>query len=310
MGFQVLRSVIQAPLAKRSFLCKSCPSGLRVLYNNILLSSRSYSTKGSAFTLIKKLRQETNAPIFLIKEAVEETNGQSFFEAKSVLSEKMKARGQRLAQQLQGRVAKQGWICTAILPDAQAACMLELNCESDFVAQNPKIQRLALSSASSILHSLNRVNADSTEQRNVSTDLDSLKKIILHSDKDSSSNLGNTLFDAFSNATSTTGERIELSRAIVFQRTKPQHQLGRYTHGTDVRVHSSLGRVGCLVSLSNAQKAGLADDIAREFVAQDPESIDDFLHNTSVYDNSKTMKDLLGSANVVDWVRWERGQAQ
>jgi elongation factor Ts len=86
---------------------------------------------------VKQLREETNAGILDCKKALQETNG-DFAAAKKWLDE----RGLRKAEKVTGREAKQGLIETYI-HTGRIGAMVELNCETDFVARTEDFQKLA-----------------------------------------------------------------------------------------------------------------------------------------------------------------------
>lgn len=87
---------------------------------------------------IKKLRSETSISIQECKKALEEAKG-NIGKAKKILRE----RGKEIAQKKKERETKEGLIETYIHPDKKIGVMLELNCESDFVAKSKEFQKLA-----------------------------------------------------------------------------------------------------------------------------------------------------------------------
>ncbi len=87
---------------------------------------------------IKKLREMSGAPMMDCKKALEEAGG-DFEQAVTLL----RKRGQASALKKAGRTASQGLIGTYVHPGAQIAVMVEVNCESDFVARTEEFQELA-----------------------------------------------------------------------------------------------------------------------------------------------------------------------
>lgn len=87
---------------------------------------------------VKKLREETGAPMMACKKALEETSG-NFEKAKDLLRQ----RGEAAAAKRQDRQASEGIIETYIHTGGQIAVMLELGCETPFVAKNEQFQDLA-----------------------------------------------------------------------------------------------------------------------------------------------------------------------
>ncbi len=87
---------------------------------------------------IKKLRELTGAGVLDAKRALENANG-DFDKATQVL----KAKGMAVAAKKSERVARQGLIETYVHAGGKIGAMLELNCETDFVARTPDFQGLA-----------------------------------------------------------------------------------------------------------------------------------------------------------------------
>lgn len=87
---------------------------------------------------IKKLRELTGAGVLDAKRALEDANG-DFDKAALVL----KAKGLATAAKKADRVARQGLIETYVHAGGKVGAMLELNCETDFVARTPDFQELA-----------------------------------------------------------------------------------------------------------------------------------------------------------------------
>ena len=81
--------------------------------------------------LVKTLREKTNAGLMECKRALTETNG-DLEAAIDVLRKKSGA----MAIKKAGREAKDGIIAQAILPGAKVGVLVEVNCETDFVAKN------------------------------------------------------------------------------------------------------------------------------------------------------------------------------
>ncbi len=87
--------------------------------------------------LVKQLRERTGAGMMECKKALEEANG-DLPEAEVIL----RKRGIASASKKASRATKQGVIGTYIHPGAQLGVMVEVNCESDFVARTGDFQEL------------------------------------------------------------------------------------------------------------------------------------------------------------------------
>lgn len=82
--------------------------------------------------LVKELREETNVGMMECKRALIETNGD-----KKAAIKILRERGIAIAAKKATRAANQGVIASAIAAGAQAGSLIEINCETDFVAKNP-----------------------------------------------------------------------------------------------------------------------------------------------------------------------------
>ena len=87
---------------------------------------------------IKKLRDRTNAGIVACKKALQESGGDI---DKAV--EILRKQGAAMASKKGGRVAKQGRIESYIHMGGKIGVLVEINCESDFVARNDDFQTFA-----------------------------------------------------------------------------------------------------------------------------------------------------------------------
>jgi len=86
--------------------------------------------------LIKKLREKTNAPMMDCKKALQEANGDL-----KTATEILKKRGQIVVLKKAGRTAKEGVIESYIHSNNKIGVLLEVNCETDFVARNEDFRR-------------------------------------------------------------------------------------------------------------------------------------------------------------------------
>ena len=87
---------------------------------------------------IKKLREETAISLSDCKKAIEESEG-DYEKAKELL----KIWGKDVSSKKAGRGADQGIISSYIHSNRRVGVILELNCESDFVAKNEDFKKLA-----------------------------------------------------------------------------------------------------------------------------------------------------------------------
>lgn len=87
---------------------------------------------------IKELRAMTGAGMMDVKKTLEETDG-DLEKAASLLRERGIAKAEKKAD----RAATEGLIGTYVHHNGKIGVMVELNCETDFVARNERFQQLA-----------------------------------------------------------------------------------------------------------------------------------------------------------------------
>ncbi len=87
---------------------------------------------------IKQLREETAAGMMDVKRALEESNG-DIEGARRVLRE----RGQALAAKKSSREATEGLIEAYVHFNGRVGVLVEVNCETDFVARTPEFKEFA-----------------------------------------------------------------------------------------------------------------------------------------------------------------------
>jgi elongation factor Ts len=82
-------------------------------------------------SMVKDLREKTDAPMMECKKALTEAGG-DMAKAEEILRVKL---GNKAAK-ASSRVAAEGIVATYLSPDQKLAAILEVNCETDFVAKN------------------------------------------------------------------------------------------------------------------------------------------------------------------------------
>ena len=87
---------------------------------------------------IKQLREETAAGMMDVKRALEESDG-DMDGARRVLRE----RGQAIAAKKSGRETSQGLIDAYVHFNGRVGVLVEVNCETDFVARTPEFKEFA-----------------------------------------------------------------------------------------------------------------------------------------------------------------------
>ena len=98
--------------------------------------------------LVKELRERTGAGMMECKKALVETDGDI-----EAAIENMRKSGQAKAAKKAGRTAADGVIVIKTSPDSKSAVIVEVNCETDFVAKDDNFKSFAEAVAERALHS-------------------------------------------------------------------------------------------------------------------------------------------------------------
>jgi elongation factor Ts len=86
-------------------------------------------------SMVKELRAKTDAPMMECKKALTEAGG-DMAKAEEILRVKLGNKASKAAS----RVAAEGMVAVFIAPDAKLGAIIEVNCETDFVAKNDDFQ--------------------------------------------------------------------------------------------------------------------------------------------------------------------------
>ncbi len=188
--------------------------------------------------LVSDLRNETGAGMMDCKKALVEANG-DLEEARKILRKK----GLAAAASKAGRAASEGLVIARVT--AKGAVLLEVNCETDFVARTESFRTFAEKLA-------DRIAAHDAFGDTRSGDTAELARL--------SWPAGETVGDAVTGLVATLKENIQIRR---FARLTPRagEQLSSYTHGN--------GRIGVVVGLPGGDET-LGKDLAMHIAASDP----------------------------------------
>ncbi len=89
-------------------------------------------------SMVKELREKTDAPMMECKKALAEAGG-DMAKAEEILRIKLGNKAAKAA----GRIAAEGIVAVHLNPDARFGAIVEVNCETDFVAKNEDFQSFA-----------------------------------------------------------------------------------------------------------------------------------------------------------------------
>lgn len=179
---------------------------------------------------VKELRERTGAGMLDCKKALQETDGDI-----ELAIENMRKSGQAKAAKKAGRIAAEGVILTSV--NAGVATMMELNCETDFVARDEsflafgkKLVEFAAANKVSDVEALNSSEID-----------------------------GATVTDLRDTLVAKIGENINVRRVV----TVEGDNLGAYVHGARIGV----------ISVLTGGSEDLAKDVAMHVAASSPQFV-------------------------------------
>ena len=185
--------------------------------------------------MVKELREMTGAGMMDCKKALAATDGDTQ-KAIDFLREKGIAKAEKKA----GRIAAEGAVGAFVAEDAKVGAMVEVNCETDFVAKTDKFH--------AIVDKLAKHIADTNP-----ADMDALNESMLD---------GKKVSDIVLEAIAEIGEKVSIRR---FERYVSEGRVTSYIHMG--------GKIGVLVDLTGGS-AELGKDIAMQVAAANPSCVD------------------------------------
>lgn len=180
--------------------------------------------------LVKELREMTGLGMMECKKALAEADG-DLKKAEELLRIKSGAKASKAA----GRIAAEGVVAAYLSPDVKVGALLELNCETDFVAKNEDFRRFATSLAE-LVAGQNPANVEA------------LSALAFG---------GSTVEDQRQKLVQKIGENISIRR---FELIRTSARLALYLHGT---------RIGVLVEYDGADEVG--KDVAMHIAFAKPQ---------------------------------------
>lgn len=181
---------------------------------------------------VKELRERTGAGMMDCKKALTETNG-DIEKAVEFLREK----GLAAAAKKAGRVAAEGLVKTYVSEDSKKASVIEVNCETDFVAANDQFV--------SFVDKLAKMVVETT-----ATTVEELESQKFDGDQ--------TVKEALTSLIATLGENMTIRRFAKFDVNNGL--VKTYVHGG--------GRIGVAVELACDTQSPVVEEVARELCMQ------------------------------------------
>jgi elongation factor Ts len=232
---------------------------LPATYNSKL--KKNMSTVQISAADVNKLRQQTGAGMMDCKKALTETNGD--FEA---AIDFLRKKGAKVAASRQDRESNEGVVISRTSADGKTGVVIELNCETDFVAKNAEFIAFANTIANAAVENKPATIEDLYA---LSIDVDTIRT---------------TIGEAVIDKTGKIGEKIGVSKYEVVEGEK----VIAYVHGNY--------RLGVLVALS-ADAAGADEagkDVAMQIAAMNPIAIDkDGVDATTIERELEIAKDQI-----------------
>lgn len=185
-------------------------------------------------SMVKELREKTDSPMMDCKKALAEAGG-DMDKAEEILRVKFGNKATKAA----GRIAAEGIVGIYISPDAKQAAMIEVNCETDFVAKNDDFMAFAKGLAELVV-------------KNNPADVAVLSGMDMG---------GKSVEEVRTQLVGKMGENMSLRR---FVRVDAQGRVASYVHGGS--------KLGVLVDVSGDE--AIAKDLAMHIAASKPKSMD------------------------------------
>jgi elongation factor Ts len=186
-------------------------------------------------SMVKELREKTDAPMMECKKALGEAGG-DMVKAEEILRVKLGNKASKAA----ARIAAEGIVGICVNTDATLGTIVEVNCETDFVAKNDDF--LAFAS------NLAKLVADKNP-----ADVAALSSLPLD---------GGTVDTVRAALVGKIGENMSIRR---FERVTAQGKIATYVHGGS--------KIGVMVDVTGGDEQ-LARDVAMHIAASKPKSID------------------------------------
>ncbi|XP_002733702.1 elongation factor Ts, mitochondrial-like [Saccoglossus kowalevskii] len=199
---------------KKLFIATQC---CRLIHNSTVL-------QGLAATGVKsnlaKLRKKTGFSFANCKKALNKFEN-NLEQAESWLKEQAQKEGWAKATKLQGRKTAQGVI--GVLCQQNSAAVVEVNCETDFVAKNTKFQNFVSQVAMATIHQNKHLNADNSNHIKTNISGEELSNITTEDSKSLQELLVLTIGQL--------GENASIRRGVFLSVPSDVH-IGSYVHST------------------------------------------------------------------------------
>lgn len=202
-------------------------------------------------SLVKELRDKTGAGMMECKKALESTNG----DLEAAVDE-LRKQGQKIADKKAGRSTSEGLIFSRC--EGNVGCLVEINCESDFVARNENFLAFGKQVADFAFTTPEVATADTEATLAMSSDALG----------------GKSVKDAFTDTIAHIGENLTLGSIVRFEAAEGTGCVTAYIHPPGklgVLVELKVGKAESLQSETLVQ---LGKDLAMQVAAASPVAVD------------------------------------
>ena len=189
--------------------------------------------------LVKELREKTGAGMMECKKALTETNGDI---EKAI--EFLRERGIAKAAKKSDRIAAEGLVLGYVSDDKKVGAVVEVNSETDFVAQNDEFRTFVEAVAKQIVVKNPKSVEELLEQESIEV---------------AGKNISEVLIDK----TAKIGEKLSIRRFVRFE--NENGLIEKYIHGD--------GKIAVLVNMEGGD-SNLAKDVCMQIAAARPEFLD------------------------------------
>ena len=264
--------------------------------------------------MVKELREKTGAGMMDCKKALAAVDG----DEKAAI-DWLREKGIAKAAKKSGRIAAEGAVGAYVGADKKTGVLFELNCETDFAAKNEQFRALQ----AKLMEVIAQENP---------ADIEALENIKVD---------GKTVREIVNEATATIGEKLSPRR---FERYVTEGEITSYIHmGGKIGVlvdiiggNEQLGKdiamqIAASVPLAVDRSSVRAEDLEHEKEVLRKQALEEgkpekivermvegrinkyykevcLVEQIFVKDNEKTVKDILGKAKVVRFVRYQLGE--
>jgi len=275
-------------------------------------------------SLLTKLKKQTGFSFFKCSNALKLANN-NFVEAEEWLNKQAEAEGWSKAQKLQTRTTGQGLV--GVLTEGNFAALVEVNCETDFVARNDLFRELVSIVSRATINFRRSVIEQNMRVNSLATDVSHLREVLMTHDLQQLRvpDLGLTIEEYTVGLVGKIGENIKLKKALAIA-TGKDNIIGASSHGNGSTTYNNvhMGTYCAAVVLKPLNPAAAADSshtsslarsLSQHVIGMNPKCLDrtediaeedTLLCQEFLLDDSKRIGDLVKEAGVeiVDFVRY------